>query len=80
MSNLRAALEAEKAAFRKGPPCGIEIVYSKIGKEDAAALGAYLADLEVPSTAIARALKADGHNVGAQAVQRHRSGVCRCAA
>lgn len=78
MSTLREALAAEKAAFRKGPPCGIEVILSKVSKEDASELTAYLADREVPATVIVRALQATGHDVRAQAVQRHRTNQCRC--
>lgn len=79
MSKLRDALDAEKAAFRKGPTCSLEVVLSKVDPDDAAALNAYLDDAAVPATAIARALQREGHVVRAQAVQRHRSKQCRCA-
>ena len=79
MSTLREALAAEKAAFRKGPACSLEVTLSKLSADDVAELNAYLDDAAVPATAIARALQKEGHVVRAQAVQRHRSKQCRCA-
>lgn len=76
--SLRDALHAEREASKKGPDCGVSIVLARVDKADRDALLAFLADREVPATAISRALKAEGHNVGHAAVQRHRKGQCRC--
>jgi hypothetical protein len=77
--SLRQSLEAEHAASRKGPLCGMAVVYSKLDDDDRAALDSYLADREgVTTAAISRALTSEGHRVGKNTVERHRRGECSC--
>jgi GTP-sensing pleiotropic transcriptional regulator CodY len=77
--SLRAALDAEKAAARKGPPCSFEAIFARLDKADADALTAYLADREnITTTVILRALQAEGFSIGQNTVQRHRKGICTC--
>lgn len=77
--SLRQTLEAEKAASRKGPPCGMSVVEARLAPDDLAALREYLADRDnVTTAAITRALAADGHRVGKNTVERHRRGECIC--
>ena len=76
--SLAAALDAEKAAARKGPPCTFAGIFDKLDKADADALTAYLADGSVTTTVILRALQAEGYSVGQNTVQRHRKGICAC--
>ena len=75
MSTLRQALETEKAASRKGPPCGVSVVEARLDPDDLAALHEYLADRDnVTTAAITRALAADGHRIGKNTVEALQSG------
>jgi hypothetical protein len=77
--SLRQSLEAEKAASRKGPPCGMAVVESRLDPDDLAALHEFLADRDnVTTAAIYRALAGDGHSVGKNTIERHRRGECAC--
>lgn len=77
--SLAAALEAEKAASRKGPLCGIAKVQATLDPADLKALDGYLADRDgITSAVIYRALRAEGHTVGKNTIERHRKGECHC--
>ncbi len=77
--SLRQTLEAEKAASRKGPLCGVAVVESRLDPDDLAALREFLADRDnVTTAAITRALASDGHRIGKNTVERHRRGECAC--
>lgn len=77
--SLATALEAEKAAARKGPPCGMSVLLAKLDKADHATLEAYLADREGVTTAVIhRALIREGHQLGKTTIERHRRGECSC--
>lgn len=67
-----------KEVAPKGPPCSVGTARDVLGTELAAELDALLADLSLPATAIARALAQLGHNIRADAMQRHRRGDCAC--
>lgn len=62
----------------KGPPCGLLTVLDQMGDADAKALQSALDDPKIGSTAIARALRAEGFRVGRGTVARHRAGDCTC--
>lgn len=75
-ADLLASIEAETAAIRVGGKCSFGEV---LLRETAAnrevllnAMGKY------PGTAIASALKKTGRDVKANAINRHRRGVCSC--
>ena len=77
--SLRDALLTEKAASRKGPLCGMAIVYAKLTDDDREALDAFVADRDnVTTAAITRALISEGHRIGKNTVERHRRGECSC--
>jgi hypothetical protein len=76
--SLKDALAAEKATATKGPPCGMAVILARLTPEDSAALQAYLADQQITTTIILRALTTEGHKVGQNTVQRHRRGICAC--
>jgi hypothetical protein len=77
--SLATALEAEKAAARKGPPCGMSVLLARLDKADATTLVAYLADRDNVTTAVIhRALLAEGHQLGKNTIERHRRGECSC--
>ncbi len=74
--SLSAALAANRATL-KGPKCTICTLVSQLTPEDAAALQEAFDDLAFTSAAIARALKAEGHDISANTVVRHRKRECR---
>lgn len=63
-----------------GTPCSVCAVLDTLDDNDRAALLAALGTPErrgLPAGAIFDALKADGHKVGFQTINRHRAGKCR---
>jgi len=72
---LSDALKAE-ALKRPGPLCTVCILITTLTKSDVEALDAAMADLAVTSSAIARALQSEGHEVRAETVRRHRAKQC----
>jgi len=65
-----------ETAKRKGPRCTMCVLVESLDKEDAAVLAEYLANPNVPSTAIGRALAREGHNISGETVRRHRDRRC----
>lgn len=49
----------------------------RLSEDDAVALEEALADPAVPTSVIARALKAEGHGIASSTLGRHRKGECR---
>lgn len=79
MGNLAAALQA--ATLTNGPKCAIAMVMPQLDDADRELLSAWLAhESDPPHAVVARALKSEGHEVGAGAVSRHRKGDCSCSA
>lgn len=77
--SLRDTLDAEKAAARKGPPCGMFVLLGNLDKADAEVLREYLGDREKVTTAVIhRALLREGHRLGKNTIERHRRGECSC--
>jgi cytochrome c553 len=77
MALLDQLHEAQRSSIR-GPRCAFRTVYEKLGKDDAQVLSEWISNLEIPATVISVALRAEGHQVSADSVQRHRRRVCRC--
>jgi hypothetical protein len=73
---LADALAAPVVAHRA--PCHVAVLLSALPAADREGLRAALADPARPSTWIAAVLRANGHDVSAGSVQRHRRGGCRC--
>lgn len=73
---LADALSREKAAHRKGFSCSVCKALDLFDDDDREALAEALADPLIYSTAISRALKAEGHDISEHSVQRHRRGGC----
>lgn len=66
-----------------GYPCSVGHLLATLEGDERAALLTMLGTPEKrgwPATAIYDALKAEGHEVGLQTVNRHRGGKCRCKA
>lgn len=63
---------------RTGPVCSVAIAWAAMDAKDQAALLAAFANSGLPSTGIARVLRANGYTVSDGAVQRHRRKTCRC--
>lgn len=74
--SLKEALNSEK--ILRSNVCTVEMLLSKLPKEDQEALIKALIDPTIPSTFIARALKKEGFDVQGQSLARHRRGECRC--
>lgn len=74
--SLAEAIAAQRVV--KGPSCSISVIRAQLDDEDRAALDAAMARTGTPSSVIARALRANGHDVQHQTVQRHRRGECKC--
>jgi cytochrome c553 len=77
MALLDQLQEAQRSSIR-GPRCAFRSVYEKLEKQDAETLAEWINNLEIPATVISVALRAEGHQVSADSVQRHRRRVCRC--
>jgi hypothetical protein len=60
------------------PTCTVAGLFDSMTPEDAAELGAVLADRSIAATTISRVLMARGFDVRAQPLQRHRRGECTC--
>ena len=73
---LSAALAANRKLV-KGPTCTICTLMSGLPADDAAALQQAFNDFGFTSAAISRALKAEGHEIHANTVIRHRKGECK---
>ena len=59
-------------------PCKVTRILNVMSDEDVAAVRAALADPEVQTMAILRALNATGHKVGSSTLSLHRRGGCTC--
>ena len=73
--NLAASL-AKHAPTLKGPRCTVCQLLSDLDDANAAVLHAALADANYTHNGIARALRAEGYQVGAGTISRHRKGEC----
>lgn len=62
--------------LRKGPRCGVCLLLETLRGDDLAGLRGALESPVAVSADISRALRAAGHAVRPQAVQRHRRGEC----
>jgi len=76
--SLADSLQHEKAqGSRKGPDCRLCVALRSMPPKDVDALDEALADDSMTGAAISRALKAEGHDISAVIVLRHRKGECR---
>ena len=64
---------------RRGPRCGVDLLLDvDLDAEDRETLIGWLADPRMPATYISDLLAGEGHEIGADALRRHRKGQCRC--
>lgn len=68
--------EARALTKRPGSTCGVELLFLHRPDLEAQLREALAANID--ATAIARALKAKGVDVSADALRRHRSKSCKC--
>ena len=61
-----------------GSPCSVGELEASLAGKEADALHAMLFELGWSQERIFEALKAEGHVVGKQTINRHRSRACRC--
>jgi len=73
--SLADALERE-AVTSKGPRCAMCQLVDELPEADRAVLVTALADHRYTGAAITRALRAEGHQIAAPTVTRHRKGDC----
>lgn len=72
---------AKKLADGKRPsglPCSVQLLLDSLSEEDRANLNGWLYELGYSQEVIYAELKADGHIVGKQTINRHRARACRC--
>lgn len=62
----------------QGFPCSVGALIERLTDEEAKALNAMLHELGWSQARIYEALTAEGHDVGRQTINRHRSRACRC--
>lgn len=74
--SLSDSLAANRKTL-KGPICTVCTLVAGLSADDAKALQEAFADPGFTSAAIARALKAEGHDASAHTIIRHRKGECR---
>lgn len=75
---LADALRSEQdRGIQKGPRCSVCALYLTLDAADASALDEAMLDKAVATSVIARALKSEGHQIGASTLGRHRNGECR---
>ena len=71
--------EAKQERRRKGPPCTVSALLGRLSADDAAEVVAALADPDVPSAGLWRAMRGRGWDTPTQqTLQRHRRGECSC--
>jgi len=63
---------------RTGPPCSVGALEEQLAGPEADALHAMMYELGWSQERIFQALKAEGHVVGKQTINRHRSRACGC--
>lgn len=72
--SLLAEIEAQQSS--RGGTCGVSLL--RLSDADRADFDGAIANAAIQATAIARALKARGHTIGEDAIQRHRRKACSC--
>lgn len=77
MGSLLARI-TEAAGTQRGPRCTVAVVLAKLDGSDRTDLEHALENRDVTASAIFRVLREDGHNIGDQAIGRHRRGECAC--
>ena len=74
--SLSDALTAHRKTL-KGPVCTVCTLIAGLSADDATALQEALDDVSFTSAGITRALRAEGHDVSAHTLLRHRKKECR---
>jgi hypothetical protein len=70
--------EMRQDSARKGPACGIALLYKRLSKEERDAFDAALSDEAIQSGAISRWLNGRGYEAKAHTMARHRRRNCGC--
>jgi hypothetical protein len=68
----------QKPRRTPGTPCSVGELEESLAGDEAAAFHSMLYELGWSQERIFEALKAEGHVVGKQTINRHRSRACRC--
>ena len=73
---IRDLLDQTQPKARKGPPCTVCLLLSRLHDDEAAALRRLLADTSVRYSALAEALRSEGHEFSGYTLSRHARGQC----
>lgn len=75
---LLGEVRSAQAAHRRGGRCSVSVAIDAMEGQDRKDLMAALADESIYGSTLSRVLKARGHRVPPEAIQRHRRGACAC--
>jgi hypothetical protein len=70
--------ELRAASTRRGPHCSVDVLLNSIEPDLAKEVREAMVDSTITKTVLARGLRANGHRVTDEAVQRHSRGSCSC--
>lgn len=73
---LKDSLKNEMTSVSVG--CKVKLVKAVLNESETKVLDEALADPNLPSAAISRALKSEGYSVSLHSIGRHRRGDCNC--
>lgn len=78
MGLLEEAKVIQKDKATRLYPCAVVVLFTELGKSDAAELEAALADKTIDAVTLATVLRNRGHQIGNKQIQNHRAGRCPC--
>ena len=65
-------------AVDRGPTCKIHIILNEYPPAERAEWDAVFSDVNIPTAQVARAFRADGHDIAASTLMRHVRRECAC--
>lgn len=77
MTLANALQHQREMGIRKGPDCRLCVLETQLPKDELAALTEAMGDPNLTGSQISRALKAEGHDISAVVVLRHRKKECQ---
>jgi methionine salvage enolase-phosphatase E1 len=70
--------DIEAAVVKRGPVCTVSLVRDSLPPGEQAEYDDAIRNPRFAATTVAKVLRNHGHEINAEAIQRHRRGVCRC--
>ena len=70
--------DIEAAVPHRGPGCSVRLILATLTPEDALGLRTAIANRAIYGSTIAAVLRAKGHHMSTETINRHRSGRCSC--